>query len=205
MYRHLNIILWMTAFLTATAFPAQARSKQSLVLLMGAASSHQTVRAIRRVMENPALAEHVNLYYYTDEDLDQGKIDREIVKGSGLILLDDMYKTLSDYVLETADFKKTKVFGLSTAAREPGKIISDAGVKAYTRPLTQKTWKASSIFWPNGNTVSTLPLTRPRASLKPGSSTLKATAYLKALRPISPGTGKRGFTGTRASGWASRK
>lgn len=136
MYRHLNMILIMTAFLTAAAFPAQG--KQSLVLLMGAAGSHQTVGAVSKVLENPALSEHVNLYFYTDEDLEQGRIDREIVKGSGLILLDDMYKTLSDYVLETANFKKAKVFGLSTAAREPEKIISDPKVKAYTRPLTRK-------------------------------------------------------------------
>ncbi|SDU32380.1 cobaltochelatase subunit CobN [Desulfobacula phenolica] len=140
MYRNQSIILLIVAFLSlaSTAFPADTRDKQTLTLLMGAAASYNVTRAISQVLEDPGISGHVTLHYYTEEDLADGKIDQEVINESGIIILDDMYRTLSEYILENANFKTTKVYGLSTVPNNPEKIISDPGIKQYARPLTRK-------------------------------------------------------------------
>ena len=86
----------------------------------------------------PEVAERYHLSYHTEEDLKNGAIDPEVIAQSEIIIINDMHKSLSDFVIEHADFKKTKVYGLSTAPQSPEKIKCDPAVKRYAQPFTQK-------------------------------------------------------------------
>ncbi len=69
-----------------------------------------------------------------------------MITRSGIIILDDMYRSLREFVLDHADFKAAKVFGLSTVDNDPQRIMADKAVKAYARPLTQKNLAALVRF-----------------------------------------------------------
>ncbi len=108
----------------------------TITFLGGSSYSYKISRALETVRQYPA-AKEVELFYFTEEDLAAGAIDPEVIARSRVIILDDMYKTLRDYVLDQVDFNTTKVFGLSTVPNNPDRIISDEQVKAYARPLTR--------------------------------------------------------------------
>ena len=121
----------------AALFPMTAQAKETLTMLGGSSYSYKISRAFSQVRLDPA-AKDLALYYYTEEDLTENAIDSDVIAKSKIIILDDMYRSLRDYALAHVDFTTTKVFGLSTVANDPDKIISDEKVKQYARPLTQK-------------------------------------------------------------------
>jgi cobaltochelatase CobN len=120
------------------ASQALAREKGHITLLIGVANSYKVSQAIFEVLKIPHVAECYDLRYYTEEDLKNNAIDPEVIARSEIIIINDMYRGLSDFVIRNADFKKTKVYGLSTAPRAPEKITCDPMVKRYARPFTQK-------------------------------------------------------------------
>lgn len=133
--RRLSAVLLLFFFFGSAA---DAADKKSLTLLIGVANSYKASQALAAVREIPEAAEHYDFYYFTEADLKDDAIDKAVVERSDIIVLNDMHLSLTEYVLQHVDFKKTKVYGLSTVPREPEKIRVDPRVMAYARPLTQK-------------------------------------------------------------------
>jgi len=129
------VVLCLSILVVSQAF---AQNKGNITLLIGVANSYKVSQAISEVLKIPQVAEHYNLRYYTEEDLKDGAIDPAVIARSEIIIINDMHRSLSDFVVENADIKKTKVYGLSTAPQEPEKIKCDPMVKRYARPFTQK-------------------------------------------------------------------
>ncbi len=128
------------------AGPGQAEpAREALTLLGGSSYSYKMATALEKVREDPA-AGGVDLVYYTEKDLAENGIDPAVITRSGIIILDDMYRSLREFVLDHADFKAAKVFGLSTVDNDPQRIMADKAVKAYARPLTQKNLAALVRF-----------------------------------------------------------
>lgn len=129
-------LLLLAALFTLAALPVEAREKITLTLLSGSGSSHAVSQALSDLAQTPEILKSAELYYFTEEDLAKGSIDQQVIDRSRVIILDDMHKTLVEFATAHANFKTTKVFGLSTT--DTPQIISDPRVKAYARPLTQK-------------------------------------------------------------------
>ncbi|WP_244154339.1 cobaltochelatase subunit CobN [Desulfospira joergensenii] len=131
------IFLCLASLLAAGMFIPAAQAGQTLTMLGGSSYSYKISRAFAQVRLDPAAAD-LDLYFFTEEDLEQKAVDAKIISRSKVIILDDMHRSLLEYVLSNVDFKKTKVFGLSTVDNNPDRIIADKAVKQYARPLTQK-------------------------------------------------------------------
>ncbi len=129
------IVLFLSILVSSQAF---TQNKGNITLLIGVSNSYKVSQAISQVLKVPQAAEHYDLRYYTEEDLKNGAIDPEVIGRSEIIIINDMHRSLSEYVIENANFKKTKVYGLSTVAKKLEKIISDPQVERYARPLTQQ-------------------------------------------------------------------
>ena len=115
---------------------AAAQARDTITFLGGSSYSYKISGAMEKVRQDPS-ASQVELFYFTEEDLDAKAIDPDILARSRVIILDDMYASLREYVLNQADFNASKVFGLSSVSNNPDRIISDEQVKAYARPLTR--------------------------------------------------------------------
>jgi cobaltochelatase CobN len=103
-------------------------------------------QAISDVGKIPEVADKYNIYFYTTEDLKDGKIDHEIVTQSRFIIVDDMGRELRGYAIKNVDFKKIKLYGLCSVPKDPKKIISDPKVKQYWRSPTRKNIKNLLLF-----------------------------------------------------------
>ena len=125
--------------------PAFAQNKDKITLLVGEFFSYKASQAISDVVKIPEVANNYNFYFYTDRDLKEGKIDAMIIAQSKIIVVNDMYRDLAEYVLKNADLKKTKVYGLCSVAKESGKFISDPKVKQY-RTATRENIKNLLLF-----------------------------------------------------------
>ncbi|MBU0969159.1 MAG: hypothetical protein KKC20_00865 [Proteobacteria bacterium] len=134
--KHAYLLLLAVLF-TLAALPVEAREKITLTLLSGSGSSHAISQTLSDLAQTPEILKSAELYYFTEEDLAKGSIDQRVIDRSRVIILDDMHKTLVEFATAHANFKTTKVFGLSPT--DTPQIISDPKVKAYARPLTQKT------------------------------------------------------------------
>ncbi len=141
----INIFLILFV-LTATGLSAFAQEKEKITLLIGTSNSYKVGQAIRKVVEVPGVADNFNFYFYTDEDLRQGKVDQKVITRSRIIIINDMHNEWRTYVLKNADFRKTKVYGLIRAGMEQEKIISDPRVKQYYAPPTKKNIKNLLLF-----------------------------------------------------------
>ena len=125
---------------------AFAQKKSNITLLIHPHSSYKVSQAISDLGKIPEVADKYNIYFYTTEDLKNGKIDHEIVTQSEFIIVDDMGRELRDYAIEHVDFKKIKLYGLCSVPKEPEKIISDHKVKQYFRSPTRKNIKNLLFF-----------------------------------------------------------
>jgi cobaltochelatase CobN len=112
-------------------------ASHTLTLLEGVANSYKVSQAFTQLQSDPN-ASDLALHYFNEEDLAGNAIDPDVIARSRVIIVNDMYKSLTDYVLTHVDLKTTKVYGLSTVDTEPGTIIADPKVKQYARPMTQK-------------------------------------------------------------------
>lgn len=129
-------IVLMLGILINSVNPGFAGEKEKITLLMGVSSSHKVSQGIAEVLTLPVVADRYDFYFYTDKDLENKKIDNDIIAQSKIIIVDDMHRSFTKYVINNADFDKTKVYGLCSTAKEPEKIISDPKVKQYHRPDT---------------------------------------------------------------------
>jgi cobaltochelatase CobN len=142
--RWMGILLLCVSILVSSQVFAQTKGK--ITLLVGASDSYKVSEAISDVVKIPEAAGSYDFYFYTNKDLEEGKIDPEIIAQSRILLVDDMHRKLADYSLKNADFEKTKVYGLCSAAKEPGKIISDPKIKQYYNPATSKNIRNLLLF-----------------------------------------------------------
>jgi cobaltochelatase CobN len=164
------ILLSITAFFVFFTVSASAmdREKQSLILMTGAAASYNVSQAISRLLEDPQISEIASLRYYTEEDLAAHRINPGDIQDADIIILDDMYRTLVEYALEQVDFKKTKVYGLSTAPRDTEKIIADPQVKQYARPFTRQNISSLISFLLNRDLGVDIGFSKPQIIPKSG-------------------------------------
>ena len=140
----LRIILFCLSLLAATH--AFAQKKGNITLLIHPHSSYKVSQAISDVGKIPEVANKYNIYFYTTDDLKNGKIEREIVAQSRFIIVDDMGRELRDYALKNVDFKKIKLYGLCSVPKKPEKIISDPKVKQYYSSPTRENIKNLLLF-----------------------------------------------------------
>ena len=145
-----NRVRWMGILLLCVSIlvssQAFAQKKGNITLLIHPHSSYKVSQAISDVGKIPEVANKYNIYFYTTEDLKNGKIEREIVAQSKFIIVDDMGRELRGYALKNVDFKKIKLYGLCSVPKEPEKIISDPKVKQYYRSPTRKNIKNLLLF-----------------------------------------------------------
>ncbi len=145
----------------------------------------------------------MDLVYYTEKDLAENGIDPAVITRSGIIILDDMYRSLREFVLDHADFKAAKVFGLSTVDNDPQRIMADKAVKAYARPLTQKNLAALVRFLLHRELGLDIAWGAPRRSRPRGFSILRATRSSIPLTTMRTGTERPGISPKRGPGSAS--
>ena len=145
-----NRVRWMGVLLLCVSILVSsqvfAQNKGKITLLVGASNSYKVSEAISDIVKIPEAAGSYDFYFYTNKDLEEGKIDAKIIAQSRILVVDDMHRKLADYSLKNADFEKTKVYGLCSAAKEPEKIISDPGVKQYYNPATSKNIRNLLLF-----------------------------------------------------------
>ena len=156
----MRLVVLLLSILVASQ--ALAQDKGNIILLIGVANSYKAGRAIAEVLQVPQVAEHYNLHYHTEEDLKAGAIDPALIAQSEIIILNDMHRSLKNFVLENADFKKSKVYGLSTAPRTPEKIIGDPKVKRYGQPFTQRNAANLLLFLLNRDCGLDIPYEEPQ-------------------------------------------
>jgi cobaltochelatase CobN len=137
------IVLCLSILVSSQAF---AQKKGNITLLIHPHSSYKVSQAISDVVKIPEAANKYNIYFYTTEDLKNGKVEREIVAQSKFIIVDDMGRELRDYALKNVDFKKIKLYGLCSVPKEPEKIISDLKVKQYWSSPTRGNIKNLLLF-----------------------------------------------------------
>ena len=145
-----NRVRWMGILLLCVSIlvssQAFAQKKGNITLLIHPHSSYKVSQAISDVGKIPEVADKYNIYFYTTEDLKNGKIEREIVAQSRFIIVDDMGRELRGYAIKNVDFKKIKLYGLCSVPKDPEKIISDPKVKQYFRSPTRKNIKNLLLF-----------------------------------------------------------
>ena len=108
------MVLCLSIFLPSQAF---AQKKSNITLLIGVSDSYKVSKAISEVVKMPEVASSYNFCFYTNEDVEDTNIDREIVTQSEIIVVDIMYRSLAEYVLKNANFEKTKVYGVHGAVK----------------------------------------------------------------------------------------
>lgn len=144
------LILVMTAWpsfaKTSSSMPEKGKEKETITLLIGVSNSYKVSQAIAEVLKIPEAANMYDFHFYTDKDLEHDNIDKAIVAQSKILIVNDMYSTLTEYVLRNVDFKKTTVYGLSSATQKPEKIISDPRVIQYSYPATKANSKNLLLF-----------------------------------------------------------
>ncbi len=133
-----------------TALPALAKEKEKIVLLVGESGSYQVSQAIFEVVKIPEVDKKYDFYLYTTKDVNEEKINREIVVQAKIFLVDTMYREVTDYAIKNADFKKTRVYSVrekaDMAATETGKIIFDPQLKKYCSPPSKDNIKNLLLF-----------------------------------------------------------
>lgn len=137
------IVLCLSILVSSQAF---AQKKGNITLLIHPHSSYKVSQAISDVGKIPEVANKYNIYFYATEDLKNGKIEREIVAQSKIVIVDDMGRELRGYALKNVDFKKIKLYGLCSVPKELEKIISDPKVKEYFRSPTRENIKNLLLF-----------------------------------------------------------
>ena len=124
--------------LLITVFAAPSHAKEKITLLILSNHSHKAGQGITEALEIPEVALNLDIHLYTNKDLEEGKIDRDIVAQSKIIIVDDMVRGLRDYILKNADLEKSRVYGLCSVPKAPGKFIYDPKVITYCRQATKR-------------------------------------------------------------------
>ena len=134
-------------FVAATAIGEAAPEKRTISLLIGEAVSHKASQAVLEVTKGQEAAGQYDFRLYTTRDLEETKIDDKVIIRSEILIVDTMYREITDYVLRRADFRKTRVYSL----REKGsgkteKIIFDDAVAEYYKSPTVENIKNLLLF-----------------------------------------------------------
>ncbi|MEW5691705.1 MAG: cobaltochelatase subunit CobN [Candidatus Hydrogenedentota bacterium] len=133
-------------FLTIIVLPAIAKEKKKITLLIAGSESYKVRQAVSEVLELRTVAEDYDFYLYTNEDVNLGRVDHEIIGRSMILIVDIMYRELADYVLQNVDFRMTKVYGVRQRNGETKNIISDEKVKGYYSLASKKNIKNLLLF-----------------------------------------------------------
>ncbi|MBW1794942.1 MAG: cobaltochelatase subunit CobN [Deltaproteobacteria bacterium] len=136
-------VLCLSILVSSQAF---AQNKGKITLLIGASNSYKVSVAISDVVKIPEVADSYDFHFYTNKDLEEGKIDAEIIAQSKILIVDDMHREWRSYVIKNVDLKKIKVYGLCSVAKEPEQIISDPKIKRYSRPFVRENIKNLLLF-----------------------------------------------------------
>lgn len=114
-----NRLLWICiialCLCVSLSFQAVAQDKDKITLLVGASNSYKVSQAISEVVKIPEVADSYDFHFYTDKDLANEEIDREIIAQSKILIVDIMHRNLAGYVLKNVNFEKNK--GLWRAKR----------------------------------------------------------------------------------------
>lgn len=137
------IVLCLSVLVSSLAF---AQKKGNITLLIGAPISYKVSQAISDVAKIPEAANRYDFCFYSNNDLENGNIDPEIVSRSKIIIVDYRYANLKEYILKNADFGKAKVHGLCSAENKPEKIVSDPKIEQYFDPATVENIKNLLLF-----------------------------------------------------------
>ena len=123
-----------------------AQNKGKITLLVGTSNSYKVSEAISEVVTIPEVADSYDFHFYTDKDLENEEIDREIVAQSKILIVDIMHRNLAEYVLKNVNFEKTKAYGVRKGATETKKIFSDPKVQQYYNPAIKENIKNLLFF-----------------------------------------------------------
>jgi cobaltochelatase CobN len=163
----MSIVLFCVSILVSSQVFAQNKGK--ITLLIGVANSFKVSEAISEVIQIPEVANRYDFYFYTNQDLENRKIDEQIVKQSKIIIVDTMYRSLAEYVLKSANLEKTKVYGVRHGAKKSDKILSDPKVKQYYNPAIKENIKNLLLFLLNRDCGLDIshgePLTLPKTGI----------------------------------------
>jgi len=125
----------------SAASVASAEDKKDITFLILSNHSHKAGQGITEALKIPEVARDFNIHLYTNMDLEEETIDRDIIARSAIIVVDDMAKELRDYILKNADLEKSKVYGLCSTPKAPDDFIYDPKVIGYCRHTTRKNIK----------------------------------------------------------------
>ena len=125
------------SILLCAAASQGALKRQRIGIFLGVSETHKISWAISEVVKNPEIKHKYEFYYYTNKDLERGRIDLRKISESKIILVDIMHRGLTDLINKNADFDKTSVYGLRQK-RGKGKIIYDTEVRKYFRPSVKE-------------------------------------------------------------------
>ena len=139
-------VILVLFILTTTIFSAFAKEKGKITLLIGVSNSYKVSEAISEVIKIPEVSDTYDFYFYTNLDLEDGKINKEIISNSKILIVDIMYRGLAEYVVKNANFEKTKVYGVRHGTVEHTGILSDSVVKQYYNPAIKKNVKNLLLF-----------------------------------------------------------
>jgi cobaltochelatase CobN len=146
-----------------------AQNKGKITLLVGVSNSYKTSEAISDVVKIPKVDSSYDFYFYTNEDVENANIDREIITRSEILIVDTMYRNLAEYVLKNANFEKTKVYGVRHGAVKSDNILSDPKVKQYYNPAIKENIKNLLLFLLNRDCRLDInygkPLTLPKTGI----------------------------------------
>ncbi|HIE26300.1 TPA: cobaltochelatase subunit CobN [Candidatus Poribacteria bacterium] len=137
------LVLFILATMALTSF---AREKEKITLLVGESTSYKVSQAISEMFKIPEVANSYDFYFYSNKDVENLNLDREIITQSRIIIVDIMYRNLAEYVLNNVDFEKTKAYGVRSGAVKSEKILSDPKVKQYYNPAIKENIKNLLLF-----------------------------------------------------------
>jgi len=160
------IFLCVSSLVSSQVF---AQNKGKITLLIGVSNSYKVSRAISEVVKILEVADRYDFYFYTNEDLENQKIDDQIIMESKILIVDIMYRSLVEYALKNANFEKTKVYGVRYGATKSDKILSDPIVKQYYTPAIKENIKNLLLFLLNRDCHLDInygkPLTLPKTGI----------------------------------------
>ena len=132
--------------LTAIVSPAFAKEKEKITLLVGVSDSYKVSQGICDVLKISEVGNDYEFYFYSNQDVENLNVDREIITQSRIIIVDIMYRNLAEYVLKNVDFEKTKAYGVRKGATETQKIFSDPKIQQYYNPAIKENIKNLLLF-----------------------------------------------------------
>lgn len=141
MYRNseiLKIFLFSFLFLFAFCFLTPEtraenialENKKTISFLIGSIHSEKMSEALSELNNEESMSSY-DFNFFTDKDLENGKIDLNKLQNSQIIFVDQMYRELAEFTIKNINPAKVKIFGLRDTAEYGKKIINNAQVSKY--------------------------------------------------------------------------